>query len=122
MVKMIENTGMRVFLSLAIILLFAIFSLTACGKKSDGNSQPAGRAQSSPQAGAEAPPSDGVRRVTIAELQEAIGKGEAIAVDVRGTVEYNLGHIKGAISIPLGLINSRINELPRDKLIVTYCA
>ena len=113
---------MRFFLLLTTILLFAIFSLTACGKKSDSNSQPNERVQMSPQPVVAAPPADGVRRVTLAELQDAMQKGEAIAVDVRGTVEYKLGHIKGARSIPLGLISSHIDELPRDKLIVTYCA
>jgi hypothetical protein len=122
MIKIFENTGMRFFLLLTTILLFAIFSLTACGKRSENSSQPGERVQMSPQPVVEAPPPDGVRRVTIAELQEAIGKGEAIVVDVRGTVEYKLGHIKGSLLIPLGLIGSRINELPRDKLIVTYCA
>ena len=122
MVKIIENTGMRFFLLLATILLFAIFSMTACGKRSVSNSQSSERVQMSPQPVVEAPPPDGVRRVTIAELQEAMQKGEAIVVDVRGTVEYKLGHIKGARSIPLGLISSQANELPRDKLSVTYCA
>ena len=71
---------------------------------------------------AAAAPSDGVRRVTVSELSEAMEKGEAVAVDVRGGVEYDLGHIKGARSIPLGLVAERAKELPRDKLIVTYCA
>lgn len=122
MVKTLENTGTLFRVSLTTILLFAIFLLAACGKKSDGNSQPSERVQTPPQPIVEAPPPDGVRRVTVAELQEAMQKGEAIALDVRGTVEYKLGHIKGAHSIPLGLIPARIKELPRDKLIVTYCA
>lgn len=121
MVKIMKNTGMLFRLLLTTMLLFAIFSLAACGKKSDGNSQPSERVQTPPQPVVKAPPPDGVRRVTVAELQEAMLKGEAIAVDVRGTVEYKLGHIKGARSMPLGLIASRINELPPDKLIVTYC-
>jgi rhodanese-related sulfurtransferase len=70
----------------------------------------------------EAPPSDGVRRVTVDELRTALEKREAIIVDVRGEVEYDLGHIKGALLMPLGLISTRASELPRDKLIVTYCA
>jgi rhodanese-related sulfurtransferase len=63
-----------------------------------------------------------VRRVTVDELRAALEKGEAIIVDVRGEVEYNPGHIKGALLMPLGLIATRASELPRDKLIVTYCA
>jgi rhodanese-related sulfurtransferase len=62
-----------------------------------------------------------VPRVTAAELHALIDKGEAVAVDVRGTVPYELGHITGAVWLPLGLVNQRAGELPQDKLIVTYC-
>ena len=109
--------------SLTIVFLSSIFLLAqACGSKSGGNTSSSREAQPSPTASAETTPSDGVRRVTLAELQQAMAKGEAVAVDVRGTVAYKLGHIKGARSIPLGLVAERIKELPRDKLIVTYCA
>lgn len=62
-----------------------------------------------------------VPRVTPAELQELMVKGEAIAMDVRGSVPYELGHIKGAVWLPLGLVAQRFGELPQDKLIVAYC-
>jgi predicted sulfurtransferase len=104
------------------LFLYAIFSFTACESKGRREVQPEARTQASPAASVAAMPSDGVRRVTLAELQEALSKKEAIAVDVRGPVEYELGHISGARSLPLGLIASRIKELPRDKLIVAYCA
>jgi rhodanese-related sulfurtransferase len=62
-----------------------------------------------------------VPRVTPAELQALMTKGEAVAIDVRGSVPYELGHITGAVWLPLGLINQRFGELPQDKLIVAYC-
>ncbi len=62
-----------------------------------------------------------VPRVTPAELQALMAKGEAIAMDVRGSVPYELGHIKDAVWMPLGLIAQRFDELPQDKLIVAYC-
>ena len=110
--------------SLVMILSFAGFALMAC--KGGGNIQPGSRtAEGSPQSNAPAstaPPADGVRRITTAELKDALEKGSAIAVDVRGSVEYDLGHIKGARSLPLGLIAQQAGDLPRDKMIVTYCA
>lgn len=63
-----------------------------------------------------------VPRVSPAELHELMAKGEAIALDVRGTVPFRYGHIPEAISMPLGTIDRRSNELPQDKLIVAYCA
>jgi rhodanese-related sulfurtransferase len=41
---------------------------------------------------------------------------------VRDEATYKAGHIKGAKSIPLPQFNERIGELPKDKLIITYCA
>lgn len=59
--------------------------------------------------------------MTPAELHAAIEKGEAIAVDVRGTVPYEIEHIAGAVWAPLGLMKQRAGELPEEKILVTYC-
>jgi hypothetical protein len=67
-------------------------------------------------------PGDGVRRITPAEAREALDKGKAIIIDVRGDASYNAGHVKGALSIPVNDIGSRASELPRDKMIITYCS
>jgi rhodanese-related sulfurtransferase len=63
-----------------------------------------------------------VDTITPAELQAKLEKQEAVVIDVRGSVPYDLGHIDGAISMPLGLIAKRFDELPQDKLIVAYCS
>ena len=62
-----------------------------------------------------------VPRVTPAELHALMDKGEAVAIDVRGSVPYELGHIKSAVWLPLGLVAQRFAQLPQDKLIVAYC-
>ena len=107
-------------ISVTLILCAAFLSLAACHPKSSGDARTGERAGGPPAAAPS--PSDGVRRVTVSELSEAMQKGEAVAVDVRGSVEYGLGHIRGARSVPLGLVAAQAKELPRDKLIVTYCA
>jgi len=65
---------------------------------------------------------DGVRRITPAEAREALEKGTAIIVDVRNDLFYQTGHIKGAILIPSYEIGAHLKELPRDKMIITYCS
>lgn len=105
---------------MVMIFILAGFALTSC--KKSGNVQTSQRTPVSPSTNSPALPTDGVRRVTIDELQDAMEKGEAVLLDVRGGVEYKLGHIKGARSLPLGLIAQQSGDLPRDKLIVTYCA
>jgi hydroxyacylglutathione hydrolase len=65
---------------------------------------------------------DGVRRLTPAEARAMVEKGQAIIVDVRGEDSYKAGHIKGALWINLNDIGARSGELPRDKMIITYCS
>ena len=65
---------------------------------------------------------DGARRVTADELDTMLKNGQAIVVDVRNQASYDMGHIPGAKLIPAGEILNHLNELPRDKMIVTYCS
>jgi rhodanese-related sulfurtransferase len=46
---------------------------------------------------------------------------DVVWVDVRNTEDYRRAHIKGALSIPLSEIESRLEEIPTDKEIVLYC-
>lgn len=62
-----------------------------------------------------------VRRVQPAELHQLMTSGEAVAIDVRGSVPFEHSHISGAVWLPLGLMNQRAGELPEEKLIVAYC-
>ena len=72
--------------------------------------------------GADTVYADGARRVTADELDTMLKNGQAIVVDVRDQASYDRGHIPGATLIPAGQILNHVNELPRDKMIVTYCS
>ncbi|MBI3982019.1 MAG: metalloregulator ArsR/SmtB family transcription factor [Gemmatimonadetes bacterium] len=48
-------------------------------------------------------------------------RGEVTLLDVRPSEEYRAGHIPGAVSVPLGQLEQRLAELPRDRDIVAYC-
>jgi 3-mercaptopyruvate sulfurtransferase SseA len=67
-------------------------------------------------------PNDGVRRVTTSELQDLLAKNQAVVIDVRNEASYNAGHIHTAKLIPEADILNHLSELPKDKLIVTYCS
>jgi rhodanese-related sulfurtransferase len=45
----------------------------------------------------------------------------AMILDVRETSEYATGHIAGAVLIPLGELSSRLQELPKERLIIVQC-
>jgi rhodanese-related sulfurtransferase len=65
-------------------------------------------------------PLDSARRVTPEEAWQLFKKSKAVIVDVRDGGAYQIGHVKGALLIPLDEIGSRVKELPRDKMIITY--
>ena len=44
-----------------------------------------------------------------------------VVVDVRPAEEYRAAHVAGAVSIPLGELERRLRELPRDREVVAYC-
>ena len=64
---------------------------------------------------------DTARRISAAEARQALAKGEAVLVDVRPKESYDASHAQGAISLPLFELGSRAGELPKDKLVITYC-
>jgi 3-mercaptopyruvate sulfurtransferase SseA len=74
------------------------------------------------QLGPETTYADGARRVTIPELEELMKNNEALVLDVRNQAMYDSGHIPGSRLIPSGEILNHVSELPRDRMIVTYCS
>lgn len=59
-------------------------------------------------------------QVMFTQVRELV-EGGAFFLDVREAEEYALGHIKGAINLPLSQLRSRLDELPRDKPIYVHC-
>ena len=49
-------------------------------------------------------------------------ESKALILDVREPGEFKMGHAEGAINIPLNSLRVRMNELPRDREILVYCA
>lgn len=86
---------------LAILALIAVLPGTA------------GRATA---AGAAEPP-----RIAAEEVKRLAAKGEVVIIDTRGKDAYDVEHAEGALSFPVGELESRLAELPKDKLIAAYC-
>ncbi len=51
-----------------------------------------------------------------------VDKTETMIIDSRTKEEYEFGHIEGAINIPVDEIRMRLNEIPKNKKIIVYCA
>ncbi len=55
------------------------------------------------------------------ELLRRVKAGEVTVLDVRPVEEFRAGHIPGALSIPLGQLKARLEELPKGRDVVAYC-
>ena len=65
-----------------------------------------------------------IREVTPADVREMRARGEsAVYLDVREPNEWNLGHLPGAMHIPRGTLETKVEAVvPRDRKVVIYCA
>jgi rhodanese-related sulfurtransferase len=59
--------------------------------------------------------------VSRRELVRRAREGSVLILDVRPREEYEAGHIRGAVSVPLRDLTRRWAGLPRRKEIVAYC-
>jgi len=62
---------------------------------------------------------DGISPIELAWKIE--GQEDIFLLDVRTPGEFEKGHLKDAVHIPLGALRKRAGELPRGKEIVVYC-
>ncbi|MEM1417169.1 MAG: rhodanese-like domain-containing protein [Myxococcota bacterium] len=61
-----------------------------------------------------------VRSATGAEARALVAAG-ATLVDVRTAGEFEGGHAAGALNVPLGELQARLAEIPKDRPVITYC-
>ena len=58
---------------------------------------------------------------TSVDFKTLVKEG-AMIIDVRSPAEFNGGHVKGAVNIPLQALQSSFNKIPKNKVIITCCA
>jgi NADPH-dependent 2,4-dienoyl-CoA reductase/sulfur reductase-like enzyme/rhodanese-related sulfurtransferase len=60
------------------------------------------------------------KQVNVDQVRNLVESGSFI-VDVRERYEYENGHIKSAVNIPLSELRERIDEIPRDVTVYLHC-
>lgn len=60
------------------------------------------------------------KQVNVDKVRELVENGDYI-VDVRERMEFENGHVKGAVNIPLSELRERVNEIPKDKQVYLHC-
>lgn len=66
--------------------------------------------------------STGQHKIDPPMFFEKWAKGEAILLDVRTAEEKQFATFPFALAIPLHELPARLNEIPRDKLVATFCS
>ena len=65
-------------------------------------------------------PVTSLRQLPVDVLQRTEAE-DVVVLDVREPLEWETGHVPGAILIPLGAIRTRIASIPRDTMIAVIC-
>lgn len=64
---------------------------------------------------------DDITPVSGKELLRRARAAEVVLLDVRPREEFDAAHLPHAISVPIGELARRVDELPRDADVVAYC-
>jgi rhodanese-related sulfurtransferase/DNA-binding MarR family transcriptional regulator len=62
-----------------------------------------------------------LRTITRDGLRARLRDRDVVVLDVRPEAEYAAGHIRGAVSIPIADLKSRLGEIPDGADVVAYC-
>lgn len=63
-----------------------------------------------------------VKKLTADDLKQYLQEGKYYFLDVREPSELQqYGSVKGYVNIPLGQVEKRMSEIPKDRTIVTMC-
>jgi len=55
------------------------------------------------------------------EATERQRPNDGVLLDVRGGGEWNAGHIPGSLNLPLGDLEQRLHEIPRNRSLLVHC-
>ena len=64
---------------------------------------------------------DDLEPVPAKELLDRVRKGLVTVLDVRPPEEFAVGHLPGAVNIPMHELEKRLGELPKRKEVIAYC-
>jgi len=64
---------------------------------------------------------DALEPVTRKELVRRLRSGGVMVLDVRPEDEFRLGHLPGAVNIPLRELKAQLSQFKRSREIIAYC-
>jgi hydroxyacylglutathione hydrolase len=59
--------------------------------------------------------------LSLADFATQLGSNDKVILDVRGEGEWQSGHLPGSLNLPIGELDGRLGELPRDRPLLVHC-
>jgi hydroxyacylglutathione hydrolase len=59
--------------------------------------------------------------LTLAQVSSQLRADRVTVLDVRGEGEWKSGHLPGSLNVPVGSLDGRVNEIPRDRPVIVHC-
>lgn len=63
----------------------------------------------------------GLESMTRDALRKRLRAGDVVVLDVRPRAEFEAGHIRGAVSVPIADLRGRLREIDSGVRVVAYC-
>jgi hydroxyacylglutathione hydrolase len=60
-------------------------------------------------------------RLDLRQTADALAAGQGALLDVRSPAEWAAGHLPGAVNLPLGELEQRLDEVPRSRPLIVQC-
>ena len=117
---------MRSILSLSTAFVVGFVTLTGCENNTATVKTETAKANTNvaatPQKTSAPAPTDNAPRITLADAKKDFDAGNAVFIDTRAETSYKPEHIKGAINIPMEMVEAKYKEIPTGKKIIAYCS
>jgi hydroxyacylglutathione hydrolase len=59
--------------------------------------------------------------LTLADVAAQLRANHAVLLDVRAEQEWKQGHARGSLNVPVGDLEQRLGEIPRDRSVIVHC-
>jgi hydroxyacylglutathione hydrolase len=59
--------------------------------------------------------------LTLADVTAQLRRDHAVVLDVRSEGEWKSGHVPDSLNVPLGSLEQRLGEVPRDRPVIVHC-
>ena len=59
--------------------------------------------------------------LTLADVVAQLRANHAVLLDVRAEQEWKQGHARGSLNVPVGDLEQRLDEIPRDRSVIVHC-